>query len=261
MPWNGFDGQGLWVPFILNTSNISVYLVILMRNQINNRDGLSETQDELIHQLQKGHNLINKQLFSSLYVIVVYILFVSMFFLIGGQFESFDIFFLALNTFILVLVALNNIRIIFPLWKDLDSQFKLILNKSTVNQGGIYDGITSYVSQMHSILFYPLKDSSKTAPIAPRLYLTKGWLIQLIIGILILLINHLFVISLIDPRAGDILFWLSISYLGVFLTYGAMVFHGLRVKNNFQQWIRAFEELILWAENLESLPSITSEEL
>ncbi|WP_455463586.1 hypothetical protein [Candidatus Hodarchaeum mangrovi] len=229
-----------------------------MRNQKSERNGLSEKQNELIQTLQKGHKLINKQLFSSLYVIIMYLLFLSTFFLIGEQFESFDIFFISFNTFILVLVALNNIRILFPFWRELDSRFKLIGMKPAQEHLGIYEGITSYISQIHSMLYYPLKDSSVS--ITPRLYLSKGWIIQLIIGIIILIINHIIFVIFIDPQTFDTLFWLLISYIGVFLTYGAMVWHGLKARENFQQWIRTFEELRFWAESLESLPFIDVEE-
>jgi hypothetical protein len=232
-----------------------------MRNQKNDRNEIFEKQSELILQLQKGHKLINKQLFSSFYVIVTYILLFSMFFLIGFQFESFDIIFIAFNTFILVLVALNNIRILFPLWRVLDERFKLIKEKSILDQQGIYEGITSYINQIHSMVFYPFKKSSESEPITPRFYLSKGWLIHLIIGILIFLTNILFAVILIDPQTIDTLFWLSISYIGVFLTYGVMVWYGLKAKNNFQQWIKAFKELDFWAENLVALPSIISEEM
>jgi hypothetical protein len=180
----------------------------------------------------------------------------------------FEIIFITLNTSVLVVVALNNIRIIWPHWKDLDARLKEIKEKSSVTGARGYDGITNYVNKMHSILYNPMErvlgSPLEHSQKSPRFFFSKGWPIQVIIGIAILLINLVILFLFVDPQTFDTLFWLAIAYMGVLMSYGGMLFHGKRVRDVFLKWSEIFEELDQWASNIELMSvdeSITGTDL
>ncbi|MFW9779099.1 MAG: hypothetical protein ACFFE8_09625 [Candidatus Heimdallarchaeota archaeon] len=230
-----------------------------MTSDNHHSNGLIESQRALMIPFRKIQKTLNNQLLSSVYVVGTFILVIFFLLLMDGLEAPFEIIFITLNTSVLVGVALNNIRIVWPHWKDLDGRLKQIKEKSSVTGMRGYDGITNYVNRMQSMLYNQregiLKSSVDHAHSTPRFFYTKGWALQVIIGIAILLINLGILFLFVDPQTFDTVLWLSIAYIGVLMSYGGMIFHGKKVRDVFLRWNKVFDELERWGSDIELLPT------
>ncbi|MFW9854996.1 MAG: hypothetical protein ACFFFG_08035 [Candidatus Thorarchaeota archaeon] len=220
-----------------------------------NSNGLVESQRALMIPFRRVQKILNNQLLSSVYVVGTFILVIFFLVLMDGLKAPFEIIFITLNTSVLVGVALNNIRIVWPHWKDLDGRLKQIKEKSSVTGMPGYDGITNYVNRMQAMLYNQresIPESSQDhAHTTPRFFYTKGWVLQVIIGIAILLINLGVFFLFVDPRTFDTILWLSIAYIGVLMSYGGMIFHGKKARDVFLRWNKVFDELEKWGSEIE----------
>lgn len=236
-------------------------MVMKMAKSLTNKNSLAEKQQEILVQIQKSRRLVQNQLYSSLYVIFMFLVVIIVFyFFVFEEIWAIDVIIFSLNTSIFALVALNNFRTLWPFWKKIDQYFKQIKKKAILTDSTIiHEGISSCVNQIQSVIFTSLVDdvikgepSKKfTKQISTRL--NRSWIVQIVMGIIIVIINHLVIVILYQPQIGSF-FWLYIMYIGILLTYGAMVVLNKKVKSMFRRWLEIFLELEEWGESLELLP-------
>jgi hypothetical protein len=236
-----------------------------MKNRPSTDNNLAETQRQLLLQIQKSHRLVVKQLYSSFYVVImVLVVSLAFYFFVFDELWTIDLIIFLLNTSLFALVALNNIRTLWPFWKKIDQRFKFIKEKTLLltESSILLEGISSYVNTIQSTIQQSVL-KSKVFPEEPpdtlaqhiKTRLNRSWFIQIVIGIIFVLINHLVIVFLFQPQGGAF-FWLYIMYGGIILTYGAMVVQARQVKLMFQRWLTVFSQLDQWAESLELMPIV-----
>lgn len=245
---------------------ILCHLGLIMNNHLPPNKNLAAKQQQLLLQIQQSHRLVLKQLYSSLYVVMmVLIVSLALYFLVFEDLWAIDIIIFFLNTSLFGLVALNNIRILWPFWKKIDQRFKLIKEKTLLltESPVLHEGISSYVNVIESMIQESVikskimsEEPSDTLFRHIEIRLNRRWGIQIIIGIFIVLINHLVIILLFQPQSGGTIFWLYIMYAGILLTYAVMVFQARQVNLMFQRWVTVFHQLDEWGESLELMPVV-----
>jgi hypothetical protein len=225
-------------------------------------DEISNKQQSVLLQLQKTNRLVLRQLFSSFYVVVTFIIITVIFFLfLGDSIWTIEIIVVILNTFILVLVALNSTRKYWPFWREIDERLRRIKAKSTASDSqNIQDGITSYVNNLQSMLYHSvgiversLEEPSERLEKEVDNHLYRSWVIHIVIGSMIVVINHLVIVILFNPQINALL-WLYVTYGGVILCYVGMIIQEMKTRKIFKSWTKVFTELDSWAEKLELMP-------
>ncbi|MFX1507706.1 MAG: hypothetical protein ACFFDC_16590 [Promethearchaeota archaeon] len=236
-----------------------------MKNHPSTDDNLAEKQQQLLLQIQKSHRLVVKELYSNLYVVIMVLVgSLTFYFLVFDELWTIDLIIFLLNTSLFALVALNNIRMLWPFWKKIDQHFAGIKEKTLLltEPSILHEGISSYVNTIQSTIQQSVI-KSKVFPEEPpdtlaqhiKTRFNRSWFIQIVIGIIIVLINHLVMVFLFQPQGGAI-FWLYVMYSGILLTYGVMVVRDRQVKLMFQRWLTVFSQLDQWAESLELMPIV-----
>ena len=237
-----------------------------MKKYLPSDKDLATKQQQLLSQIQKSHRLVVNQLYSSLYVVIM-VLFISLalYFLVFEELWAIDILIFFLNTSLFALVALYNIRTLWPFWKKIDQRFKLITEKALLlNEVPIlHEGLSSYVSTIESMIQQSVMKSTTLRDAPPdtlshffETRWNRRWIIQIGVGIGIVLINHLVIVLLFQPTGGGAIFWLYMMYTGILLTYATMLVRARQVKQMFQRWVAVFQQLDDWGESLERMPVI-----
>ncbi|MHA2103238.1 MAG: hypothetical protein ACW981_07395 [Candidatus Hodarchaeales archaeon] len=144
---------------------------------IDNSIGLNSIPQKIVLEVNKSRKIVKKQLYSSFYSILLFILIFFIFLSIQGEpIQLIELVIITVNTGIFSLVAINNILFIWPIWRKISFKLNLI-EKTVINEDYLIQrGFTSYIN--YFITSMRLSENIK-------IKVDRNWIIHILIGIFV----------------------------------------------------------------------------